>query len=108
MGNTSRRNDDPKRALMQPQLILWAQRSVAALCLCSGTALPADTPGVEVPVEGDHVMPDFHFGSGEVLPELRLHYTVLGAPKRDSHGRVNNAVLILHGTGGPGRSLLNG
>ena len=42
-----------------------------------------------------------------MLPELRLHYTVLGAPKRDSHGRVNNAVLILHGTGGSGRSLLN-
>jgi homoserine O-acetyltransferase len=107
MGNTSRRNDDPKGALMQSRLILWAQRSVAALCLCSGTALAADTPSVAVPVEGDHVIHDFHFASGEVLPELRLHYTVLGTPKRDSHGRVNNAVLILHGTGGSGRSLLN-
>ena len=92
---------------MQSRLILWAQRSVAALCLCLGTARAADTPSVPVPVEGDHVIRDFHFASGEVLPELRLHYTVLGAPKRDSHGRVNNAVLILHGTGGSGRSLLN-
>jgi homoserine O-acetyltransferase/O-succinyltransferase len=36
-----------------------------------------------------------------------LHYLVLGKPRRDSHGRVANAVLILHGTGGSGRSLLN-
>ena len=38
---------------------------------------------------------------------MRLHYTTLGKAHRDSHGRVDNAVLILHGTGGSGRSLLN-
>jgi homoserine O-acetyltransferase len=59
------------------------------------------------PIEGDYIVHDFHFASGEMLPELRLHYTVLGKPRRDSHGRVNNAVLIMHGTGGSGRSLLN-
>ncbi len=59
------------------------------------------------PIEGDYVLHDFHFASGEVLPELRLHYTVLGKPRRDAHGKVDNAVLILHGTGGSGRSLLN-
>jgi homoserine O-acetyltransferase len=42
-----------------------------------------------------------------MLPELRLHYTTLGKPRRDAHGRVNNAILILHGTGGSGRSFLN-
>jgi homoserine O-acetyltransferase len=57
--------------------------------------------------EGDYVLHDFHFASGETLPELRMHYTALGAPHRDSHGRVDNAVLILHGTGGSGRNLLN-
>jgi homoserine O-acetyltransferase len=36
-----------------------------------------------------------------------LHYTTLGKPHRDPHGRVNNAILIMHGTGGSGRSLLN-
>jgi homoserine O-acetyltransferase len=60
-----------------------------------------------LPAEGDYVIRDFHFASGESLPELRLHYATLGEPKRDSHGRVVNAVLILHGTGGSGRSLLN-
>jgi homoserine O-acetyltransferase/O-succinyltransferase len=72
------------------------------------SAAHADAPASAVhPVEGDYVVHDFHFASGETLQELRLHYTVLGKPRRDSQGRVNNAVLILHGTGGSGRSLLN-
>lgn len=54
------------------------------------------------PVEGDLVVKDFKFRSGESLPELRLHYTTLGAPKRDAKGHVTNAVLIMHGTGGWG------
>ena len=58
-------------------------------------------------IEGDYVVHDFHFASGEMLPELRLHYTLLGKARRDSRGKVINAVLILHGTGGSGRSLLN-
>jgi homoserine O-acetyltransferase len=58
------------------------------------------------PVEGDFVVPDFHFESGEVLPELRLHYTTLGTPVRDASGVVRNAVLVLHGTGGSGRRFL--
>ncbi len=56
--------------------------------------------------EGDFVVRDFRFGSGETLPELRLHYLTLGAPSRDAQGRVANAVLILHGTGGTGRQFL--
>src|ERR1700728_1263420 len=59
------------------------------------------------PLERDYVLHDFHFASGETLPELRLHYSTLGKPRRDAHGRVSNAVLGLHGTGGSGRSLLN-
>jgi homoserine O-acetyltransferase len=78
----------------------------AALCLPS--AARADAPAAaSTSVEGDYVVHDFHFASGETLPELRLHYTLIGKPRRDSHGRISNAVLILHGTGGSGRSLLN-
>lgn len=58
------------------------------------------------PKEGDYIAHDFHFGSGETLPELRLHYRTLGTPRRDADGLVGNAVLILHGTGGSGRSFL--
>jgi homoserine O-acetyltransferase len=56
--------------------------------------------------EGDFVVRDFHFRSGETLGELRLHYTTLGTPHRDAQGRVTNAVLILHGTGGDGHQFL--
>ena len=56
--------------------------------------------------EGDFVVHDFHFHDGETLPNLRLHYATLGKPARDAQGRVTNAVLILHGTGGTGQQFL--
>ena len=54
------------------------------------------------PVEADFVIRDFRFASGETLPELRIHYRTVGSPQRDASGRVRNAVLVLHGTGGTG------
>ena len=63
----------------------------------------APTPAT---TEGDFVAKNFQFRSGESLPELRLHYTTLGKPARDAQGRVTNAVLILHGTGGTGHQFL--
>jgi len=78
------------------------------LLLCAGLAAAGNAATVEVrPLEGDYVIHDFHFASGETLPELRMHYTFLGKPKKDAQGRVTNAVLIMHGTGGSGRSLIN-
>jgi homoserine O-acetyltransferase len=61
---------------------------------------------IHVPQEGNYVAHDFHFKSGEAMPELRLHYATFGKPARDGNGRVTNAVLILHGTGGSGRQFL--
>ena len=58
------------------------------------------------PAEGDFLIRDFRFASGESLPELRLHYLTFGTPRADAHGVVRNAVLILHGTGGSGASLV--
>ena len=57
--------------------------------------------------EGDYVAKDFKFRSGETLAELKLHYRTLGTPQRDAQGRVTNAVLILHGTGGSGAQFLS-
>jgi homoserine O-acetyltransferase len=56
--------------------------------------------------EGDFTAKSFKFRSGESLENLRLHYTTLGKPQRDTQGRVTNAVLILHGTGGSGAQFL--
>lgn len=56
--------------------------------------------------EHEFLIRDFHFRSGETLPELRVHYMTLGEPRRDSQGRIVNAVLVLHGTGGSGAQFL--
>lgn len=58
------------------------------------------------PHEGDYIAKDFHFKDGSTLPELRLHYRTIGQIHRDSHGHADNAVLILHGTGGAGTQFL--
>jgi homoserine O-acetyltransferase len=68
--------------------------------------LSAHAPAQYTPVEADFVVRDFTFGSGERLAEARIHYETLGRPHRDSHGRIDNAVLLLHGTGGSGRQFL--
>jgi homoserine O-acetyltransferase len=91
-----------KGAAMRLRQLLFLS---AALCL--GAARTVAAPGDPIPIESDYIVHDFHFASGEMLPELRMHYTTLGQPKRDSRGRVNNAVLILHATGGSGRSFFN-
>src|SRR5437588_5596812 len=65
----------------------------------------APAPGLQ-PAEGDYIARDFTFKSGEKLAQLRLHYTTLGQAARDAAGRVTNAVMIMHGTGGSGRPFL--
>jgi homoserine O-acetyltransferase len=52
-----------------------------------------------------YVAHNFKFGDGNTLPELNLHYLTLGTPHRNSAGKVDNAVLVLHGTGGSRFSL---
>jgi len=58
-------------------------------------------------VDGTVVLPGFRFGAGETLPQLKLHYITLGTPHRNAAGHVDNAVLLLHGTGGNAHSLMN-
>ena len=63
----------------------------------------ADYPAV---VEGDFVLRDFKFASGEKLAELRIHYRTIGKPEKDENGTVRNAVLITHGTTGSGAQFI--
>jgi homoserine O-acetyltransferase/O-succinyltransferase len=67
------------------------------------SAPPAEWPAVD----GVTVLQNFRFGTGETLPELKLHYLTLGKLHRNGAGHVDNAVLLLHGTGGNAHSLLN-
>jgi homoserine O-acetyltransferase/O-succinyltransferase len=64
------------------------------------TALPALAADYPAPREGDWIVRDFRFHIGEVLPELRLHYSTVGAP-------TGEPVLILHGTTQSGTSMLS-
>jgi homoserine O-acetyltransferase len=74
------------------------------LLFCSApSARCADYPP---PQEGAFTLQDFHFASGESLPQLRIHYRTLGKARRDSQGIVRNAVLIGHGTGGSGAQFI--
>jgi homoserine O-acetyltransferase/O-succinyltransferase len=72
----------------------------ATLLLLMFATVLAWAAGLPPAKEGDWVAKDFRFHTGEVLPELRLHYTTLGSPS-------NDAVLILHGTAGSGSGMLN-
>ncbi len=75
-------------------------RQVATSLVLAFAALTSWAQGAAAPKEGIWIVRDFKFHTGEVLPELRLNYTTLGAPTGD-------AVLILHGTTGSGSGMLN-
>lgn len=101
-----------------PQLAkYWVrQQCIVAVVFCASgifaflatvrIAYAQDSSAWSAPQEGDYVAKDFHFKDGSALPELRLHYITLGKPHRDGSGHVDNAVLILHGTGGAGTQFL--
>jgi homoserine O-acetyltransferase/O-succinyltransferase len=75
---------------------------ILRFAVCLALVAGAQSSSITGPVEADFVIRDFRFTSGEVLPELRIHYRTLGSPRRDAQGSVRNAVLIMHGTGGSG------
>ena len=56
--------------------------------------------------EGDFIIKDFRFKSGETIPELKQHYTTLGTAKRNAAGDITNAVILLHGTSSSGTAWL--
>jgi len=100
----------PARNSFAPRAVVTAA-IVAAATVAAVLAAPRTTPAADAPdpmraFEGEYVASNFHFASGETLPELRIHYTVIGKPHRDVHGHVDNAVLLLHGTGGSGHNFL--
>jgi homoserine O-acetyltransferase len=56
--------------------------------------------------EADYRIKDFRFADGETMPELKLHYTTLGAAKKNAAGEITNAVVLLHGTSGSSKNWL--
>ena len=76
---------------------------VALVITLGASARGADYP---TPSEGDFVLRDFRFASGETMPELRIHYRTIGELRKDAKGQATNAVLITHGTTGSGAQFI--
>ena len=81
---------------MRVRASLMRAAAGAVLSLAAFAAAAADYPA---PKEGTFVAKDFRFHTGEVLPEVRLHYRTVGEP-------TGEPVVVLHGTSGSGASML--
>lgn len=74
------------------------RHAVSGLAL-SLVALTASAQNYPAPKEGSWVIKDFKFHTGQVLPEVRMHYRTIGEP-------TGEPVVVLHGTSGSGQSQL--
>lgn len=75
-----------------------------AIC-CSAAVAALQMP---TPEEHDFTVQSYSFADGESMSDIRLHCTTLGTPQRDPRtGKIGNAVLIMHGTGGTGHQFLS-
>jgi len=82
------------------------RRALLAVCLSLATSAAVAQTSWPNFKEGDYVLKNFKFDSGETLPELRMHYRTLGTAKRNAQGEIINGVVLLHGTSGSGNSWL--
>ncbi len=79
--------------------------AIAALLVAAPAT--AQTPATRWPVEeANYEVARFRFHDGATLPTVRIHYRTLGKPHRDASGAIDNAVMVLHGTGGTGAQFL--
>lgn len=79
--------------------------AIAALLVAAPAT--AQTPATRWPVEeANYEIARFRFHDGATLPTVRIHYRTLGKPHRDASGAIDNAVMVLHGTGGTGAQFL--
>jgi homoserine O-acetyltransferase len=72
---------------------------VAAMVVFALTSCAAWAADYPAPKQGQWIAKDFKFHTGDVMPELRLHYTTVGEASGEP-------VLVLHGTGGSAASML--
>ena len=74
-------------------------RAALSAVLFAMTSFAAAATDYPAPKQGDWIARDFKFHTGETMPELRLHYTTIGAPS-------GQPVLVLHGSGSSSASML--
>jgi len=87
--------------------LVFGLLAAAAAALAPAAPAAAQAPDYAAQLrDADVVLKDFRFADGERLAELRIHYATLGTPHRGADGEIDNAVMVLHGTGGTGRQFL--
>src|SRR6476469_1490520 len=80
--------------------------ALAAVPAVAQPVTPVAAPSKVWPTrEGDATLKGFAFKTGERM-DVRMHYTTLGTPHRDAKRQVDNAIMVLHGTGGTGKQFL--
>ncbi len=77
-----------------------ALRATLVLCFWSILQVAASAADYPAPKPASWIAKDFRFTTGEVMPEVRLHYTTIGEP-------TGEPILILHGTAGSGTGMLS-
>jgi homoserine O-acetyltransferase len=92
----ARRKQRSEEEAMSIKRTVLRTLAASAIALAAFAAAAADYPA---PKEGDFVAKDFKFHTGEVLPELKIHYRTVGDPSGEP-------VVVLHGTTGTGASML--
>ena len=80
-------------------IILMAAAALPALAQETAPKPNTNWPGYQ---EGNYIIHNYKFVSGESLPEVKLHYRTIGTAKKDAAGEVVNAVLLLQGNTGTG------
>ncbi|MBV8776041.1 MAG: alpha/beta fold hydrolase, partial [Alphaproteobacteria bacterium] len=82
-------------------LMAVALLTLAAPVLAQEEAAKPNTnwPGYR---EGDWIVRDYKFVSGESLPEVKLHYRTIGTARKNASGEIVNGVLLLQGNTGTG------
>ena len=79
----------------------------ATMLMCAAVWAGSANAQNWTPVEGDAAIGELPMARGAALADAQIHYRTLGEPRRGADGKVNNAVLLLHGTGGTGGQFLS-
>jgi homoserine O-acetyltransferase len=87
-------------------LVRAACSAVIVFTVAAAAAAGQGAPAAPERKQGDFVMKNYKFRSGETLPEMKIHYTTIGTPLRDAAGKIRNGVLIMHGSSSPASQVL--
>ncbi len=76
-----------------------------ALCLLAAMLPCAASAQMPSPTDGTLTVPSYRLRNGDTIQNLRLHYLLVGEPRRNAQGQIDNAVILLHGTTGSAKAF---